>query len=59
MLAGELRLPDVATRAMEIKEHRRRQANTYVGSERYTLEVDYRTYSQQLERDIRRGAGGS
>jgi len=57
-LSGELVLPDRATMEAEIDRHRARIQRTYLGSPRYTLEVDFRRYSGALARDIRTGLAG-
>jgi hypothetical protein len=36
----------------EIRQHNDEIAKRYVGSARYTLEVDYKRYAQQLRADI-------
>jgi len=51
-LAGDVPLPDEAAQAQEIAAHRRWVRANFVNSERYRLEVDYRTYVGQLERDM-------
>lgn len=54
VLAGHTRLPDTPTMNAEIARHHRHQAQRYVGSARYTLEVDFRDYAKQLRGDIQR-----
>ncbi len=54
VLAGQTQLPDTRTMQAEIARHQRHQAQRYVGSARYTLEVDYRDYAKQLRGDIQR-----
>jgi hypothetical protein len=55
VLAGELRLPGREEMQAEIATHRREVERTYVGSPRYTLEVDFRTYARQLRRAMASG----
>ncbi len=59
LLAGEMQLPDAAAMAREIGRHERAVRSRYVGSARYTLEVDARSYARQLAADMRRGEGGA
>ncbi|MCC7272084.1 MAG: NAD(P)-binding domain-containing protein [Alphaproteobacteria bacterium] len=57
-LSGAMRLPDPETMRREVAEHRRRLVRRYVGSARYTLEVDFREYAGQLRGDMKRGTAG-
>ncbi|MFN3260132.1 MAG: hypothetical protein ACE37J_06195 [Pikeienuella sp.] len=50
-----MRLPEPSRQRAEVARHRDTQRATYLGSERYALEVDYATYTMQMRRDIRRG----
>jgi dimethylaniline monooxygenase (N-oxide forming) len=59
VLAGRIRLPDADAMRGEIARHRARIARRYVGSARYTLEVDFREYAGQLRGDMARGIGGA
>ncbi|MBR1218042.1 NAD(P)-binding domain-containing protein [Bradyrhizobium sp. U87765 SZCCT0131] len=52
LLSGEIGLPERAEQVREIHAHRDYQRRTYLEAERYTLEVDYRTYVGQLTRDL-------
>jgi hypothetical protein len=52
VLSGETRLPNRNEMEQEVRKHREELARQYVGSARYTLEVDGRSYSKQLFRDI-------
>lgn len=54
VLAGTRRLPARDVMDAEIAGHRRTIERTYVGSPRYTLEVDYKTYAGQLRRALLR-----
>ncbi len=51
-LAGDVTLPGEEAMAQEIAAHRRWVRANFVSSERYRLEVDFRTYAGQLERDM-------
>lgn len=53
VLSGALRLPAPAVMQAEIDAHHAALAKRYVGSARYTLEVDFRAYSKQLAADMR------
>ena len=55
VLAGETSLPDTRTMQAEIERHHRHQAERYLGSARYTLEVDFRDYAKQLRGDMASG----
>lgn len=57
-LAGKMALPDTAARAAEVAAHRAAQEKTYLGSARYVLEVDYKTYAAQMAGDLARGVAG-
>ncbi|RFU21951.1 flavin-containing monooxygenase [Geodermatophilus marinus] len=52
VLTGDVVLPGRDAMAQEIAAHRRWVRATFVGSERYRLEVDFRTYAGQLRRDM-------
>ncbi|TYP82781.1 cation diffusion facilitator CzcD-associated flavoprotein CzcO [Blastococcus xanthinilyticus] len=52
VLTGEVQLPDAEAMAREIAAHRRWVRATFVASARYRLEVDFRTYARQLQRDM-------
>ncbi len=54
VLAGETTLPDEAAMREEIARHNAELAKRYVGSARYTLEVDFGDYAKQLRRDMAR-----
>jgi hypothetical protein len=58
VLCGQLALPDQAGMQREIQAHQQEIAKTYVGSARYTLEVDAGAYRKQLFTDISRGRAG-
>ncbi|GIZ50201.1 flavin-containing monooxygenase [Noviherbaspirillum aridicola] len=58
VLAGDTALPGREVMEDEIGRHARRLARRYVGSARYTLEVDFREYAGQLNKDMRRGRAG-
>jgi len=59
VLSGAMALPDEAAMREEIARHRRARDKRYVGSARYTLEVDFREYAGQLQRDMRLGRAGT
>ncbi|WP_374446319.1 flavin-containing monooxygenase [Stella sp.] len=59
LFSGALRLPDAAAMRREIARHKARIARRYVGSARYTLEVDFREYAGQLRGDLARGIAGA
>lgn len=58
VLAGDLELPAVTTMEEEIGKHRRTIQKKFVNSERYKLEVDFKTYARQLRKDMSRRIGG-
>lgn len=57
-LSGEISLPDDNGRKAEVRAHRELQKQTYLESDRYVLEVDYKYYSKQMHKDIVSGQGG-
>ena len=59
VLAGETALPDAAAMQDEIRAHNGALARRYVGSARYTLEVDFGEYARQLQPRHRDRAAGS
>ena len=59
VLAGETALPDAAAMQSEIRAHHAGLAKRYVGSARYTLEVDFGEHARQLRRDIRARSAGT
>jgi hypothetical protein len=58
VLSQRIALPDDIEARREIERHRARQRRTYVDSARYALEVDFKTYATQLNRDMRTGRAG-
>jgi dimethylaniline monooxygenase (N-oxide forming) len=58
LLAGELALPAREDMEREIDAHRRWVARSFVGTERYRLEVDFRTYAGQLTSDMTSSTAG-
>ena len=48
VLAGDIPLPDRELMEAEIRRHQAHIDRRYVGSARYTLEVDFREYAKQL-----------
>ena len=59
VLAGDVSLPDIGIMQEEIRRHERELARRYIGSARYTLEVDYSDYARRLHADMRHGAAGA
>jgi hypothetical protein len=59
VLAGDTTLPDIDTMNRETRMHNDAVARRYVGSARYTLEVDARQYARQLREDIASGRAGA
>jgi hypothetical protein len=59
VLAGETTLPDRAAMEAEIRAHNAELARRYVGSARYTLEVDFGDYAGRLRRDMTQRAAGT
>jgi len=55
VLSGKVRLPGKLTMDAEAEAHRKTVAQTYVGSARYTLEVDIKSYVKDLKRDLAEG----
>lgn len=58
VLAGAVALPSPRVQWQEVEAHRERQRATYVGSERYALEVDFRSYARALRADMAAGQAG-
>ncbi|PVX81856.1 flavin-containing monooxygenase [Paraburkholderia unamae] len=58
VLADDTALPGRERMEAEVRAHREELARRYVGSARYTLEVDGRSYRKQLFGDISRGVAG-
>jgi dimethylaniline monooxygenase (N-oxide forming) len=58
-LAGALAMPDVAAMDREIDAHLDRQRRTFLDSDRYVLEVDYKLYAGQLRGDLAAGRAGA
>ena len=59
VLSGAVRLPEAAVMHTEIERHHERQRKTYLDSDRYALEVDFKTYAKQMHADIRKGAASA
>ncbi len=55
VLSGDVDLSDIDTQRSEIADHQKRQRETYLDSDRYALEVDFRIYSRQLKADMHGG----
>lgn len=56
---GDVILPDGVTRRREVARHRERQRKTFLDSDRYVLEVDFRTYARQMKADLKSGRAGA
>ena len=55
LLSGAMRLPAAPAMAREIDQHAQGVRQRYVGTARYALEVDARSYAKQLAADMQRG----
>ncbi|RCW63639.1 flavin-containing monooxygenase [Pseudorhodoferax soli] len=55
LLGGAMHLPPAATQSREIDRHAQGVRARYVGTARYALEVDARSYARQLLQDMQRG----
>lgn len=58
LVSGLMKLPEPQQRLAEVEAHRARQRKTYLDSDRYILEVDYRLYAAQMAADLARGRAG-
>jgi dimethylaniline monooxygenase (N-oxide forming) len=58
VLSGDVAVPSAREQLQEISLHRQRQRETYLDSDRYRLEVDFRIYSRQLKADMRKAKAG-
>jgi hypothetical protein len=54
-----MKLPSVDARTAEVDAHREKQRKTYLNSDRYLLEVDFREYSGQMKADLASGKPGT
>jgi dimethylaniline monooxygenase (N-oxide forming) len=59
LLSGRMRLPERSVMEAEIARHHRAVRRLFLDSARYTLQVDFRTYVRQMQRDVARGVAGS
>ncbi len=59
VLSKRMALPGSDEARREIERHRERHRRTYLGSARYALEVDFKTYAAQMSRDMRTGRAGT
>lgn len=57
-LAGKMKLPSPSAMATEVKAHHERKKRTWLNSARYTLEVDFKSYSGALRKDMERSRAG-
>lgn len=55
VLAGHVKLPTRGVMYQEIMQHKRALEKRYVGSARYTLEVDFKEYAAQMRSDMSSG----
>jgi dimethylaniline monooxygenase (N-oxide forming) len=53
-LSGAMRMPSEDAMRQEIRKHEQAVAKRYVGTARYTLQVDARVYAGQLAKDVQR-----
>ena len=53
-LSGSMTLPDAEGMAQEVKAYHAKKQRTWLNSARYTLEVDFKSYSAALRKDIQR-----
>lgn len=58
LASGRMRLPSRERMDQEIRAHRAYQRRVYLDAPRYVLEVDYRTYTGQMMRDMAGGVAG-
>lgn len=58
-LASDMTLPSVDDMTREVKHHHERKQRTWLNSARYTLEVDARSYTAALRKDIARRRAGT
>jgi cation diffusion facilitator CzcD-associated flavoprotein CzcO len=59
VLSGEVTLPARDTMEREIDRHHSELTRRFVGSPRYTLEVDFRSYARELAQDCRERRAGA
>ena len=57
-LSGQMKLPAATVMQAEIAAHRDRQRRTYLDSDRYVLEVDFKRYTGQMRQDMAKGEAG-
>lgn len=58
-LSGRMSLPEAEEQRGEVERHSDMQRRTYLNSNRYVLEVDFRTYAAQMRRDMAQGRAGA
>lgn len=58
VLAGNIAMPDADAQQAEVNAHREMQRKTYLESDRYILEVDFKTYTRQMADDLKSGRAG-
>jgi dimethylaniline monooxygenase (N-oxide forming) len=59
LMSGELTLPERKAMEQEIDRHHTELTRRFVGSPRYTLEVDFRSYVRALAQDCRERRAGA
>ncbi len=57
-LEGSMKLPPADDMAREVAQHHERKQRTWLNSARYTLEVDARSYTAALRKDMARARAG-
>ena len=58
VLANKLTLPSPAEMAQEVRRHHEKKQQTWLNSARYTLEVDSKSYTNALRKDMERNQAG-
>ncbi|QUS39226.1 monooxygenase [Tardiphaga alba] len=58
VLSGRVELPSPGDMALEVRDFHQKKISTWLNSARYTLEVDFRDYTRELNGDIAQGATG-
>lgn len=58
-LAGKMKLPTTDTMTQEVASHHAQKQRTWLNSARYTLEVDFKSYSNSLREDMERSQAGA
>jgi hypothetical protein len=58
VLTGKVALPSPGDMALEVRDFHQKKISTWLNSARYTLEVDFKDYTGELNRDIAKAASG-